>query len=217
MDPSDSESSDGESWRSTLFEQRIDFHWLPYNPHTFLPLDEHFYLTGSIPRISLAQNPAPPDWHPNFLIGCGRSGSTILAKILSSHPSLCFLNEPRSLWLQVFPTFDVWSVQAATRAGHLRMPKSTDPQSASEITSLFYSVAETLDKPCLVEKTPENTFRLDWLDSLFPSCKFVMVKRNPIQTVRSISRFQPVTWFGFEEYKWKQLLVVLQHFKVLGR
>ena len=52
---SDTESSDGEDWKSTLHQERIDFGWLNYNPHAFLPLDDHFYCTGSISKIKITE------------------------------------------------------------------------------------------------------------------------------------------------------------------
>lgn len=213
---SDPESSDGEDWKKSIFEERIDCNWLNYNPHVFCPLDEHFYRTGAISKILHEEKVPKAGWSSNFLIGCGRSGTTILAKILSAHPDICFLNEPRNLWLQVFPNFDVWSVKASSRAGRLKMDKNEGLAESKQITSLMYSVTEMLGKSVLIEKSPENTFRLEWLNSLFPECKFIMIKRNPIQTARSISRFQPDTWFGYEGYKWAQLLEMLENFKVIS-
>ena len=210
---SDTESSDGEDWKQTIYEERIDLNWLNYNPHAFFPQDEHFYRTGIVPKIKLDPKIPTQGWTPHFIIGCGRSGTTILSKILSAHPDICFLNEPRSMWMQTFPNVDVWSVQATSREGKLKMPSPSDTSASKTITSLFYTITEMLGKSNLIEKTPENTFRLEWLDTFFPNCKFVMIKRNPIQTARSISRFQPDTWFGYDQYKWKQLLELLERFK----
>jgi hypothetical protein len=115
----DSESSDTEDWKTSIFEERIEYNWLNYNPHTFFPLDEFFYRTGQIPKIPIEDKSPPTSWAPVFLIGCGRSGTTVVAKVLSAHPEIAFLNEPRTLWMQVFPHFDVWSAQASERAGQL--------------------------------------------------------------------------------------------------
>eukprot|EP00913_Durusdinium_trenchii_P035603 g33317.t2 len=49
-----------------------------------------------------------------YIVGCGRSGSTILAEILSHYSSVVFLNEPRQLWLPLVP-LDVWSTKATGR------------------------------------------------------------------------------------------------------
>lgn len=48
---------------------------------------------------------------------------------------------------------------------------------------------------------------------MFPHAKFIVVKRNPINTARSIARFQPDTWYGYEDYKWRQLLKLYENNK----
>jgi hypothetical protein len=213
----DSESSDTEDWKTSIFQERIDYNWLNYNPHAFFPQDEFFYRTGQVAKMVSEDKSPPNSWSPVFLIGCGRSGTTVIAKILSAHPDVVFLNEPRTLWLQVFPQFDVWSALASQREGQLAITSKISSEDSEKMKKFLYSVAETIGKPLLIEKTPENTFRLDWLNSLYPGCKFIMVKRNPIQTARSISRFQPDTWFGFEDYKWKQLLGIYKRYEVSDR
>lgn len=211
---SGSEFDDTEDWKIGLFNHRVAFNWLSYNPDAFFPQEEYFYRTGKVPKIKITEKPLPSDWSPVFVIGCGRSGTTIVSKILSAHSEICFLNEPRSLWVDVFPQFDVWSSKSSDRCGQLQFTSQAASEDVSKILSVLYSVAEDCGKSVLVEKTPENTFRLDWLNSVFPNCKFIMVKRNPIQTARSISRFQPDTWFGYDEYKWKQIKQVQEKYSV---
>ena len=38
---------------------------------------------------------------PVFIIGCGRSGTTILGKTLSNHPKIKYLNERRDLYINL--------------------------------------------------------------------------------------------------------------------
>ena len=47
-------------------------------------------------------------FHPVFIIGCGRSGTTILGETLSSHPKIKYLNERRTLWHRAYPEFNIW-------------------------------------------------------------------------------------------------------------
>lgn len=211
---SGSDTDDQEDWKSQIFDRRIAFHWLTYNPDAFSPKDEYFYRTGNVPKINLTDKTPPPSWSPIFIIGCGRSGTTIISKILSGHSEVCFLNEPRSIWIQTFPNFDIWSAKSSDRRGQLEFPATPNIQDSLNISNTLYSITQETGKSVLIEKTPENTFRLDWLNSLFPNSKFIMVKRNPIQTARSIARFQPDTWFGFDEYKWKELKKVYERYNV---
>ncbi|CAG9319075.1 unnamed protein product [Blepharisma stoltei] len=214
MDGSESfdESND---WIIDIYQERIDFDWLNYNPHAFFPLDyDYFFRTGKIKKITIEPQEPPAAWKPCFIIGCGRSGSTVLCKLLSAHPDICFLNEPRELWMQAYPNFDVWSSKSREREGKLRMSQNDADQIGSQkLNELFYTITNILNRKKLIEKTPENTFRLKWLDQLFPGCKFIMVKRNPIGTARSIARFQPEMWFGHDSYKWEQLSTLLARYK----
>ena len=42
--------------------------------------------------------PAPETEAPVFLIGCGRSGTTILGERVDRHPPVTYLYEPRAPW-----------------------------------------------------------------------------------------------------------------------
>ena len=44
---------------------------------------------------------------PIFIIGSGRSGSTILGTLLSMHRDIGFLNEPKAIWHTLYPYEDV--------------------------------------------------------------------------------------------------------------
>ena len=44
---------------------------------------------------------------PSFVVGCRRSRTTLVGRLLSLHASLLFLYELRALWLSVFPEIDV--------------------------------------------------------------------------------------------------------------
>src|SRR5215212_6691597 len=54
---------------------------------------------------------------PVFILGCGRSGTTIFGAALSKHKSITYLNEPRHLWFAAYPETDIWTQRAARRKG----------------------------------------------------------------------------------------------------
>ena len=52
---------------------------------------------------------------PIFIVGTGRSGTTVLGTVLSLHRELGFLNEPKALWHAVLPSGRHVARQAPSR------------------------------------------------------------------------------------------------------
>lgn len=203
-------------WEELFMQKRIDTYWLNYNPHAFLPLDfDTFVKTGGYSKLHMSLSQQPSELKTVFIVGCGRSGSSLLGKLLSAHPKILFLNEPREVWMQAFPEFDVWSVKAKDRGGKLKLSEShACTYRTSQLTSILKTIASKVGKSVLLEKTPENAFRLEWLYQMFPNSKFIYFKRDALSTARSISRFQPSLWYGFkDEYKWKQIASLIPEFQ----
>src|SRR5205807_1050578 len=67
---------------------------------------------------------------PVFILGCGRSGTTILGNLLAQHPSVTYLHEHRPLWTSAYPETDIWSEHAITR----RLKRHLSRRFASPIT-----------------------------------------------------------------------------------
>ena len=60
----------------------------------------HFGLEKRLPQFRQVKQPV-------FILGTGRSGTTILGLILSLHRDVGFLNEPKALWHSVNPADDL--------------------------------------------------------------------------------------------------------------
>ena len=60
----------------------------------------HFALEKRLPQLRQVKQPV-------FILGTGRSGTTILGLILSIHRDVGFLNEPKALWHSVNPADDL--------------------------------------------------------------------------------------------------------------
>jgi len=58
---------------------------------------------------------------PIFILGCGRSGTTIFGMTLSKHNSITYLNERRDLWFEAYPETDIWTHQATARNGKMHL------------------------------------------------------------------------------------------------
>jgi len=146
--------------------------------------------------------------HPIFLIGCGRSGTTILGRTLAEHRGLHYLNEPRDLWVRAYPICDVWSERAPQRNGRLVLTaKDSTWWRTVRLTRLFARSLADAGRTRLLEKLPANAFRVRFVHALFPDALFVHLLRNGIEVARSIARECEIgPWYGIGDYKWHQLV-----------
>jgi len=144
---------------------------------------------------------------PVFIIGCGRSGTTVLGQVLGRHPSLAFLNEPRNIWLYE-PRTDIWSARARARGGRLGLSADdVQPSAAARIRRAFAAEVRLQRAERLVEKLPINAFRVGWLAGMFPDALFLHLIRNGLDVAASIARHsERAAWFGVEDYKWRLLV-----------
>ncbi len=139
--------------------------------------------------------PVPPAWSPVFLIGCGRSGTTITGQVLSQHRDICLLNEPRHVWRAINRETDIW-YDGVNEGGKLALD-ADDVQRGDAIRAsrMFYLRRFVSRRPLLVDKLPINSFRMAYLRRLFPTCRFVHVLRHGLEVAHSIARTGP-RWYG---------------------
>jgi len=144
---------------------------------------------------------------PIFVIGCGRSGTTILGECIGAHRDVAYLHEPRAMWLEAFPQGDVWTKDAPERAGRIVLDaQDWTPQAATTIARHFVDVLHRRGRKCLCEKTPINAFRVDLIERIFPDARYIYIEREPLAVAQSIAeRCKNGTWWGVGEYKWHGL------------
>lgn len=155
-----------------------------------------------------AAMPVPGVARPVFIIGCGRSGTTILGTALSRHRNVTYLDEPRDLWASAYPETDIWSADAAARGGKLCLTgEDVDPDKSRMLARLFRFETIRHRRPVLVEKLPINNFRLPFLHKIFPDARFIHIYRSGLEVARSIEKLSSEGhWFGADNYKWDRLV-----------
>jgi hypothetical protein len=160
-------------------------------------ISRNIYSTLPFPGISC----------PVFIIGCGRSGTTILGKSLSEHKKITYLNEPRHLWFSAYPETDIWTSKAHLRNGKLALTEAdSDVRKSKKLSRLFRFMTIEKKRPILVEKLPINNFRLDFIQKIFPDARFIHIYRNGLEVARSIEKAcEKGGWFGANSYKWDML------------
>lgn len=163
-------------------------------------------------RLAYANLPVPHLQQPSFIIGCGRSGTTILGRTLREHSDVVYLNEPRHIWVDAYPQIDVWSSKAPQRQGQLVM-KARDATSSQtrKIKRGLHFKTVTHKGTHLLEKEPAASFRLPFLHHLFPGFRLIHLFRNGLEVARSIEQYaQRYPWFGVNDYKWYCLVAIAQ-------
>ncbi len=164
-------------------------------------------LVGQIARTVYCALPFRGIERPVFIIGCGRSGTTILGATLAKHRLVTYLNEPCHLWFSAYPQTDIWTPKAQSRGGKLALTAAdTEAGKSRKIGRLFRLETWISGKPVLIEKLPVNSFRLNFIQEIFPEARFIHIYRNGLEVARSIEEISKKgRWFGTNSYKWDRL------------
>lgn len=133
-----------------------------------------------------------------FLIGCARSGTSILGESLAAQPRITYLYEVSAIWKRVFPDRPDDRLVAA------------DASDSETIQRLHAELAARMTDPerdILLEKNPKHTLRVAFLDRAFPGCRFLHIIRDARDTVASLMfRNRGLEWGHLKIPGWKDLL-----------
>lgn len=115
---------------------------------------------------------------PIIVIGAGRSGTSTLARLLSFHPDVAYLGEPRPIWMY----------GNAYRDHHRLTAEDLTPEVANYIDRRFAEFLAGSGKSRFAEKTPSNCLRIPFIHALYPDCRIVNIVRDGRGVVRSMLR-----------------------------
>lgn len=123
-----------------------------------------------------------------FIAGCGRSGTTLLGRLLSMTPGLCYMNEPRDFWTAINVNTDIWGYVSDSVDVSSFILEDAGEYDKERFSNLFYGYKESNNCDVLVEKTPENIFRIAWLKQIVDELKVIHIVRNGNDVARSIDK-----------------------------
>lgn len=177
--------------------------WL--NPLVFA----HFAVEKRLPALRRVDRPV-------FILGTGRSGSTILGMVLSIHREVGFLNEPKALWHAIHAGEDLIGSYSRGPARYRLGATEARPEVVRNAHRLFGAYLAISRARRIVDKYPELVFRVPFVKAIFPDAKFLFLVRNGWDTCRSIGHWsvrrgrhagrENHDWWGADRRKW-QLLV----------
>jgi hypothetical protein len=168
-----------------------------------------FSLVKRLPQMKRVDKPI-------FVLGTGRSGTTILGKLLSIHPWVNFLNEPKALWHAIYPEEDLIGSYSRGPAYYRLGAENVTPEMLRAARRLYgYCLALTGSRR-IVDKYPEMIFRIPFLFALFPDAKLIFLVRNGWDVARSVTAWsqreggqvgsEVHDWWGADRRKWHLLV-----------
>jgi hypothetical protein len=134
--------------------------------------------------------PEPEKWV--FIVGCGNSGTTLLQRMLSSHPAIGSM-----LWegqffhdqLKGYKWGGWYKRRWATVPEYYRMDEnSTHKVNVERLKRQWGAKFNDPTKPVLLEKSPRNTLRVRWLQKHFENAYFIGMMRNGYAVAEGIRR-----------------------------
>lgn len=200
-------------WGYGMFEGRpltTKGQWI--NPIVFA----QFAITRRMPQLRRVEKPV-------FILGTGRSGTTVLGMVLSMHRHVGFLNEPKALWHSIHPEEDLIG-SYSDGAAHYRLgAEEATPARVRGMHRLFGAYLAVGLSRRLVDKYPELVFRVPYVEKLFPDARFLFLVRNGWGTCQSIFKWserlgfqehgEVHDWWGRNDRKWRLLVeqVIPEH------
>jgi hypothetical protein len=167
-------------------------------------------VTRSHLRLIASRWPRKEVDRPIFIVGIGRSGTTLLGRILASGRDVGYLKEPKALWHVAVPDEDISGFYADE--GRFLLDASDATDAVRDRVGTMYNWFATLTRSSrIVDKYPEMTYRVPFLRSLYPDAKIVAIVRDPVSVVSSIVNYSEAmaddrgNWWGVEDRKWVQM------------
>lgn len=167
-------------------------------------------------RIATSKRKFRPIKKPIFIIGTGRSGTTVLGTVLSMHRDVGYLNEPKALWHTIHPREDIIGSYSDIEGVYRLSSEDVTDEMCQSAKQLFGAYLSTTRAHRIVDKYPELIFRVGFVQTLFPDAKFIFLIRNGWDTCQSIAAWskrlgiqlkgETHDWWGVDNRKWRLLV-----------
>lgn len=161
------------------------------------------------------------DRRPIFLVGCSRSGTTLLQSMLAAHPLIASFPESK-FFIHLIPRYEAKRLKFGVASRQLKpeleafFRKIDRPEIIKEIpfipllmgqyTRWFIKILNRLAKEqgklFWVEKTPDHLLYLDYIERFVPGSRIVHLVRNGKDVVASLYELMkkyPKIWSGLDD------------------
>lgn len=165
----------------------------------------HLGLERRLPQTRKVEKPV-------FVVGTGRSGTTILGVVMSLHRDVGFLNEPKAMWHTIHRQEDVVGNYATGAARYRLGERDASDEVVDRAHRLFGAYLRAVGGARVLDKYPELVFRVPFVRAIFPDARFVFLVRNGSDAVHSIEGWSRrlgkrtggdvQDWWGSNNRKW---------------
>lgn len=178
-----------------------------------------FRLFALQKRLPVLRKPTAPI----FILGTGRSGTTILGVVLSMHPDVGFLNEPKAIWAALRDDEDLIGSYHRGAARYRLGADDASPDLRRAAHRIYGAYLRFSMTRRIVDKYPELIFRVPFVRQIFPDAKFLFLSRDGWDTCTSIENWSARLgsevggdshdWWGVNRRKWALLVneIVPEH------
>lgn len=151
-----------------------------------------------------------------MIVGCPRSGTTLLQQLIGGHPDIFTTKETHYFDIMLKNSirdalyippgrFRKWQDKFINNYQILMLPdSSTTPASRKEAVCEFVNIMDynaiRNRKKCWVEKTPTHLFKIKYIERHAEDIHYIHILRNPLDTVASlicVGRKYPEEWPSF--------------------
>lgn len=179
------------------------------------------------------------DLSPFFIIGAGRSGNTLLRRILDNHsvlfipPEIYVLGSVIKLYrtykgakwndlvsliyskFELYSQFETLGLESLAELKYRLKELPKDQRSLDNLINsfyLFYAEKHGIDKVRWGDKTPFNVFSLKKIISVFPNAYFIHIIRNPFDSVHSYVKAGIYEDFESAALRWVRSVALSKEF-----
>lgn len=164
----------------------------PFDPAAFVANIDGIVETFTRERLASVPRPSSPSELPVFVVGTPRCGSTLVERIIGSHPAAFGAGE-----LRLMPALvrDI-ALRLSSTSPYPRCVQDFTVETADELSGEYLEALKKLapkaDRIC--DKDLGNHHRLGLLEILFPRGRVVHCRRDPVDTCLScyMLPFDPV-------------------------
>lgn len=179
-------------------------------------------------------------YRPFFIVGSGRSGSTLLRRLLNNHTRIVIPPETYVLGLAIkryrqqstmrwndlveyvfstfefHPEFKTFDLSLRPLVNELKDASKENRNLAFMLNSFYHYYAQQhTGKDCELwaDKTPVNTFSLERIYSVFPDAKFIHIIRDGCDVVSSYVTSGIYQSFEEAAKRWKMSVMLAEKFR----